>query len=102
MNKFTNLSAESEISALALVSTSEVFTESDAQESPRYGVNAAKLVRHNLSKPIESRISFAELSAKVSFAKTRGNIVGLWATIHAECENKKKELWAKEEILSAL
>lgn len=103
MNQFANLSAESEVSALAQVSAAEVFTADAAPEvAPRYGVNVAKLVRHNLRVPMARRIERAELAAKVAFARARGNIVGLWATIHAECEAERATLRARDEALATM
>ena len=101
MNQFANLSAESEVSALAQVSAAEVFTAEVAPEvAPR--VNVSKLVRHNLTVPMARRISHADLAAKVAFAKVRGNIVGLWATIHAECESERAVLRARDEVLAMM
>ena len=102
MNQFSNLSAESEVSALARVDVSEVFTDETANIPAPRPLNTAKLVRHNLRNPFAQRIDRADLAARVAFARTRGNIMALWAQIHAECEPARAALRAREAALDAL
>lgn len=102
MNQFSNLSAESEVSALATVSPCEVFAdETPANVRAVRGVNVAKLVKHNLGKPLSSRVNHAALSAKVAFARKRGELIAFWARIHAEVEPARVELRRREALLDA-
>lgn len=65
-------------------------------------LNTGKLVLHNLCKPMESRISRHDLEQKRKFAKSRGDVIGLWATIHAECEPARLALRAHEATLESM
>ncbi len=101
-NVFTALDAQSEISALAFVAShegAEVFTPTadDLTPAPR-GVNVAKLVLHNLSVPFAKRISRAALATRVECARARGDVLALWATIHAECEPERAAIRAREDF----
>lgn len=120
LNQFASLSAESEMSALAQVSSAEVFTAEPALDiapstpaldaaaaavSSTYtgkGPNVAKLVRHNLRQPMASRLSRLTLAAKLETARVRGAMVGLWAEIHAECAPARAALRAQMDAVEAL
>ena len=119
-NNFAALSAESEVSRLAQVSSAEVYAEEPALApapcSPALaraaaavsgsyagkGPNAAKLVRHNLRQPLASRLSRLALASRVEVARVRGAMVGLWAEIHAECAPARAALRAQMDAVEAL
>lgn len=86
MNQFANLSAESEVSALAQVSAAEVFAAEPVAPRASRGVNVSKLVRRNLAVPFAARIAHADLAARVAFAPVRASLVTLHAQIRAEVE----------------
>lgn len=98
MNNFAALDAQSEMSAFAFVQSNEVAAEwqdaAPVAPAPR-GLNTSKLVRHNLRQPLASRIERAALSARVAFARERGNIIALWSAIHAECEPQRQAIRAR-------
>lgn len=55
---------------------------------PRFGyaipMNISKLVLHNMTTPMEKRISNGEIRERVAIAKVRGTVLALAATIREE------------------
>ena len=102
MNKFSELSAESDMSALATVS----FEETCAAEVPAprvsRGINIGKLVRHNLSVPFAARISHAELVARAAFAPVRVSLAVLHAQISREVKAELDGMQASDAMLEAM
>lgn len=98
MNNFAALDPQTPECELATVQPGEVYTEENAQpETRKPRVNGKKLAFYNLGKPLASRLSHSALQAKAIAAKHRGNVMGVWATIHAEVEPARqaiRDAWA--------
>lgn len=119
-NQFISLPSESEVSALAQVSSAEVYADESpltlASSTPALdaaavavsssytgkGPNVAKLVLRNLCTPMAQRISRLTLASRVAAAPVRGAMVGLWAEIHAECAPARAAIRAQMDAVEAL
>jgi len=114
MNNFSKIDAQDELSSCVRVTSDEVSEYSNGQNGQEsaldkaakavnyvyqgVGPNVGKLVLHNLCLPMERRVSRLDLARKVAGARLRGAMIGLHASIHAECEPQRQAMREAEAI----
>ncbi len=58
-----------------------------------------KLLKYNLSRPVENRISFSEVESREKIARVRGNNAALLASIHEEIRPKLEAMREAEDFI---
>ncbi len=56
-------------------------------------MNLNKLLKHNMARPIDARLSVADIRERESIARERGNMAALIADIDASPEMAAKRQW---------